>query len=227
MAADSVAQILQGYLTGVVTTQVQVGPKMVGVRVWIPKRFRSTAKKIESLRITATNGHQFPLKRIARVEAVVGQPQINRDNLKQMVAVTGRISGRDLGSTIEDITNVLRQPGMIPGNVYYQLGGLYEQQQLAFRGLIVVFISAVLLVFVLLLFLYESFRVAIATMLTTLLAVSAVFIGLWLTGTELNISAMMGMTMIVGIVTEVGLFYNSELYGLSADLSREAPDARS
>ncbi len=222
MAADSVTQILQGYLTGVVTTQVQVGPKMVGVRVWIPQRFRSTANKIESLRIAAPDGHRFPLKRVARVEAVVGQPQINRDNLKQMVAVTGRISRRDLGSTINDIKNTLKQPGMIPAKVYFQLGGLYEQQQLAFRGLIIVFISAVLLVFGLLLFLYESFRVAIATMVTTLLAVSAVFIGLWLTGTELNISAMMGMTMIVGIVTEVGIFYNSELYELSADTAMDA-----
>ena len=36
------------------------------------------------------------------------------------------------------------------------------------------------------------------------------FLGLWLTGTELNITAMMGMTMVVGIVTEVGIFYYSE-----------------
>ncbi len=44
-----------------------------------------------------------------------------------------------------------------------------------------------------------------------LLSVAAVFIGLWVTGTELNISAMMGMTMIVGIVTEVAAFYFAEL----------------
>ena len=44
-----------------------------------------------------------------------------------------------------------------------------------------------------------------------LLSVAAVFIGLWVTGTELNISAMMGMTMIVGIVTEVAVFYFAEL----------------
>ena len=60
------------------------------------------------------------------------------------------------------------------------------------------------------LFLYESFRVAIAMLLTALLALSAVFVGLWLTGTEMNISSMMGMTMIVGIVTEVAIFYYSE-----------------
>ena len=47
-------------------------------------------------------------------------------------------------------------------------------------------------------------------MVNPLLAMAAVFIGLWLTRVELNISAMMGMTMIVGIVTEVAIFYFSE-----------------
>ena len=92
----------------------------------------------------------------------------------------------------------------------YTLGGLYEQQQIAFRGLLKVIAAGAALVFLLLLFLYESFRVAIAIMLTTLLAIAAVFIGLWITGTELNISSLMGMVMIVGNVTEVAIFYYSE-----------------
>ena len=73
-----------------------------------------------------------------------------------------------------------------------------------------VFVAAIALVFLLLLFLYESFRVALAIMAIPLLAVSAVFIGLWVTGIDLNISSMMGMTMIIGIVTEVAIFYFSE-----------------
>ncbi|MCK9606407.1 MAG: hypothetical protein M0R33_08135 [Methylomonas sp.] len=44
-------------------------------------------------------------------------------------------------------------------------------------------------------------------MLTTLMAVAAVFVGLWLSNTELNITAMMGMAMVIGIVTEVSIFY--------------------
>jgi multidrug efflux pump subunit AcrB len=106
--------------------------------------------------------------------------------------------------------------------VYYRLGGLYAQQQIAFAGLLEVFVTAVLLVFVLLLFLYERFLGAIAILLTTLLALSAVFVGLWLTGTEINISSMMGMTMIVGIVTEVAIFYFSEYHALPGDLEPSA-----
>jgi multidrug efflux pump subunit AcrB len=81
-----------------------------------------------------------------------------------------------------------------------------------------VFVAAVALVFLLLLFMYESFRVALSIMLTALLAVSAVFIGLWISGTELNISAMMGMTMIIGMVTEVAIFYYSEQQDLLPSL---------
>jgi CzcA family heavy metal efflux pump len=216
--ADAVTHFLSDALTGAITTQVQREPKMVGVRVWIPASDRDMARKLGTLRLRAPDGHLFPLQRIAQLTAVTGQPQIARDNLKRMVAVTGRISGRDMGSTVRDIKAILDQPNGLPAGMYYTLGGLYAQQQIAFRGLIAVFASAVLLVFVLLLFLYESFRVAIAMMLSTLLAMAAVFIGLWLTGTELNITAMMGMTMILGIVTEVSIFYFSEYHDLPEDM---------
>jgi multidrug efflux pump subunit AcrB len=82
-----------------------------------------------------------------------------------------------------------------------------------------VFGAAAVLVFLLLLFLYESFRLALAILATALLAVSAVFIGLWLTHIDLNISAIMGMTMIIGIVTEVAIFFFSEQQELASSMS--------
>jgi len=214
LSPQAVKQTLKNYLTGIITTQLQEGPKMVNLRVWIPKNERSTRQAMEQLRIRAPDGHWVPLKRIAQITAEIGQAQISRDNLKRMVAVTARISGRDMGSTIADVIKVLDHPGLLPNDIYYVLGGLYEQQRIAFHDLLIVFIAAVALVFVLLLYLYEHFHVAVAMMLTTLSAVAAVFIGLWMTQTELNITAMMGMTMVIGIVTEVSIFYYSEYQSL-------------
>ena len=211
---ESVTQNLDEILNGAVTTQVQKGPKMVGVRVWVPHAIRQNIWNVEHLKLRAPDGHLFPIGRIATITAVTGQAQINRDDLKRMIAVTGRISGSDMGSVIRRVKAVLNAPGLLPKDVYWSLGGLYEQQQIAFKGLMMVFVSAVLLVFLLLLFLYESFRMAVSILLTTLISISAVFIGLWITGTELNITSMMGMTMIIGIVTEVGIFYASEYYDL-------------
>ena len=214
LSPDAVTQTLNNYLTGAITTQLQEGPKMVNLRVWIPENEHAIIQALDHLRIRSSDGHWVPLKRIAQISTETGQAQIARDNLKRMVAVTARISGRDMGSTVADVIKTLDQPGMLPHDVYYVLGGLYEQQRIAFHDLIIVFIAAVALVFVLLLYLYEHFHVAVSMMLTTLSAVAAVFVGLWLTHTELNTTAMMGMTMVVGIVTEVSIFYYSEYQSL-------------
>jgi CzcA family heavy metal efflux pump len=215
MDVDAITKALNYYLTGQVATQVQRGPKMVGIRVWTPPAGRATQRKLEELLIRAPDGHLFPLKRVAAVTTLAGQPQIGRIDLKRMVAVTGRTSGRDVGSTMAEIERLLARPGLLPKDVYYSLGGLYAQQKSAFRALAIVFGAAVALVFVLLLFLYESFRVAVAMLLTTLLSTAGVFLGLWLTHTEQSITALMGLTMIVGIVTEVGIFYFSEYHELA------------
>jgi multidrug efflux pump subunit AcrB len=215
--SESVTRMLTAYLSGDVTTQVRRGPKMVGIRTWVPPKNRLSHNDVLNIPLRASDGHLFPLRRVASIKAITGEPQIMRDDLKRMAPVTGRIAGRDMGSTVRDVKAMLSQPGFMPSGVYYRLGGLYEQQQVAFRGLIVVLAAAVVLVFLLLLFLYERFRVALAMLLTTLLATTAVFMGLWLTHTELNITSMMGLTMVVGIVTEVSIFYFSEYQELPDD----------
>ncbi len=216
---DTVTKLLNDALTGSVTTSVQSGPKLIGVRVWIPLSARKTERDVTEISLRAPDGHVFPLKRVANVTAITGQPQITREDLRPMVAVTARIEGRDLGSTVADVQHVLQQPGLIPANTTFDLGGLYQQQQIAFRGLLIVMIAAVMLVFVLLLFLYERFRIAIAMLAVMLLAIACVMIGLWVTQTELNITSIMGMTMIVGIVTEVAIFYASEFAEITAAMS--------
>jgi len=212
---EAVTKMLEAHLAGLVTTQVPRAPKMVDVRVWTPNRNRATDRAIPDILLRAPDGHVFPLSRVATATPIIGQPEIMRDNLRRMVAVTGRIEGRDMGSTIADVEQALNKPGLLPPGMSYTLGGLYAQQQIAFRGMAAVLVAAVVLVFLLLVFLYEKFRVAVAMLLTTLLASTAVFMGLWLTKTELNITSMMGLTMIVGIVTEVAIFYYSEFQELS------------
>ncbi|HEY4803461.1 MAG TPA: efflux RND transporter permease subunit [Paraburkholderia sp.] len=225
MDPQAIAQQVNDLLDGNVATQFQSGPKTIGVRVRAENAAHLTDTALGRLPIRAPDGHIFALSRVADRIAVSGQPEISRDNLKRMAAVTARIEGRDLGSTIADVQRALAEPNLLPTGVYFELGGLYQQQQIAFKGLLAVFGAAVALVFGLLLFLYERFRVAIAVMAMPLLATGAVFIGLWLTGIELNISAMMGMTMIVGIVTEVAIFYVSEFQGLVRDEGLSVDDA--
>lgn len=220
MDATAITAQVAPFLGGTVVTQVPTPTKQIGVRVWTPARVRLTQDDVGRIMIRAPDGHLFPLSRVAAVVAVSGEPEIGEDNLQGMVAVTARIEGRDLGSVAADVRALLDGQHLVAAPLRYELGGLYQQQRIAFDGLTRVFVAAVALVFVLLLLLYESFRAALVILAMPLVAMAAVMLGLWLTGMELNITAMMGMTMVVGIVTEVAIFYFSEVEELSdiADL---------
>ncbi len=210
LSVEAIQQQVDAALTGVVATRVQRGPAMIAVRTLLPKSERATVGDLAALPIRVPDGHVFPLSRVARLVPVSGQPQILREDFRRMGVVTGRISGRDLGSTIADIQRALAKPGLLPRGVTYRLGGTFAQERAAAAGLTWVLAAAVALVFLLLLYLYESFRIALAMLLTTSLSLSAVLAGLWATGMDLNITARMGMTMVIGIVTEVAIFFCTE-----------------
>ncbi len=212
MDPDAVSRSLTTVLAGSVTTQVQQGDKLIDVRVWTPPAIRKTVDDLATLQLRAPDGHLFPLGRVAAFETIPGQPEITRQDLKRVVSVTAR-NNFDLGSAVNDVSamlNNLRDKGVIPPQVRCELSGLKEQQDANNRGIVMVVIAAAALVFLLLLFMYERLRVAGAILSLALFAVASVFIGLWITRTEFNISSMMGMVMIVGNVTEVAIFFYSE-----------------
>jgi multidrug efflux pump subunit AcrB len=204
------------YLHGSVVTQYLGTVQDVGVRLWSHAPFSRQGpeiyrRELQDLPLRAPDGHVFRLGTVARIKFVAGQPELTRDNLAQIVPVTADIGGgHDLGSTIAAVKKVLNRPGLLPAGVYYTLGGAYKQQQMAVDGMMKVAIAAVIAEFILLLFLYERFSIPVIIISTALLSTGAVYTGLWLTGVELNITAMMGMVMIIGIATEMSIFLVSE-----------------
>ena len=213
--AGEASKQLEGLLSGNVATQIQSGANLADVRVWTPEASRARVGQIGGLMLKSPgDGHLFPLSRIATLRVVTGQAEIARENMRRMDAVTARVTGRDTGSAAKEVQAAVTKAGVLPAGVTFEMGGLFAEQQSAFRGMALVFAAAVAAVFVLLLVIYESFRIAIAILLMPLAAASAVAIGLWLTQVELNIMALMGTTMILGIATEVAIFYFTEYEAL-------------
>jgi multidrug efflux pump subunit AcrB len=204
-------------LQGEVVTEVQRGEKMVGIRVWTADEVRKRVDSIAKLRLRVADGSTVTVQRVAALIESTGQAQITRENLKMMVAVTGRIAGRDLGSVIGDVKQAVGRVTLAPG-IYAEYGGLYREQQKSFLSLTIVLGAAVLLVLVLLVYLYERLSVPFAILGSSALAGSAVFPGLWLSRSELNISSMMGLTMIVGISAEAAVFFATQLQELRSRL---------
>ena len=202
---DVLAQ-LRTIINGTVNTYVLRGEKLIGVRVRFPDEYHSSLKQIENISLKSPNGFYVLLKNIASVDVEKGQSEIDREDLKLMVPVTARISGRDLGSTIAAIKQVLNQKLVLPQGVTYSFGGLYQSQQESFLGLLIVLIAASLLVITVLLFEFESFVVPVAVFSANLSSLFGVFLALYITGIDFNISSFVGMIMMVGIVAENAIF---------------------
>jgi multidrug efflux pump subunit AcrB len=215
---DDVARGVGIALTGVIATQLPQTTKTTGVRIRLPDALKLRQAAVAELPLRSADGHVFPLRRVAALAPVTGQPEISRDNLQPMIAVTARIEGRGMGATVGDVQRALAQPNMLDPGVRYEMGGLYQQQQIAFAGLTRVFVAALIAEFILLLFLYERLWLPVIMIGCSLLSTTAVFSALWLTGVDLNITALMGMTMIIGIGTEMAIFYVSEFTVLAREM---------
>jgi hypothetical protein len=126
-----------------------------------------------------------------------------------------------MGAAVGDVTKALDQPGVLAPGIRYELGGLYQQQQIAFNGLIKVFGAALVAELVLLLVLYRRFWLPSSSSAARCCRPRQ-FHRLWLAGVDLNITALMGMTMIIGIGTEMAIFYVSEFEELATHAARVA-----
>ena len=218
VTADEINVSVSNALQGAVVSQLPQATKSVGVRVHLPGALTLRERALGDVPVRAPDGHLLKLSRVAQIVPVSGQPEISRDNLQQMVGVTGRIEGRGLGAAIADVVKVLAQPGMLATGMRYELGGTYAQQQIAFASQRRAFAAALIAEFILLLILYERIWLPVIIIASSLLSTTAVFTALWLTGVELNITALMGMTMIIGIGTEMSIFYVSEYTELLHDM---------
>jgi CzcA family heavy metal efflux pump len=210
LTADAVASQLEALVGGTAATQVRFGEQLLNVRVRAPAELRQRVSQIESLPLTSPDGHSVTVGQIADVGIAAGQQQLTREDLAPFVAVTARLEGRDLGSAMKDVRSTVAAL-RLPPSVRVDYGGLYAEQQKSFRDLSMVFAAALLLVALLLTMLFERLAWTLAAVVTVLLSAAAVLVGLWLTGLELNISALMGLTMVVGMATELVIFYLAEI----------------
>jgi len=153
-------------IAGAVPTRITQGIDVLGVRVRLPASERAVIPDVAALRIRAPGGAQIPLSRIATIERISGKPQITRENMKRMVAVTAPIEGRDMGTAVADVRTLLRSDAsLVPAPLYWELGGLYKEQQASFLGLAMVFGAGTILVLLLILYLYERFAIALTLLL--------------------------------------------------------------
>jgi CzcA family heavy metal efflux pump len=205
VTANDVASTITTAMSGDARSSILQQDRLIKVRVIFPADIRTSLDKVEALQVRSSSGQLFRLDQVASVEIDKGQAEIKRENLRQMIAVTGRLEGSDLGTAIRQIQNQLAKDIKLPPGMTVEYGGLYQEQQSSFRELAMALVLAVLLVFITLLIEFRSYAHPIAIVMGAVLALSGVLLALFITGSTLNVVSLMGMIMIVGIVAKNGI----------------------
>jgi multidrug efflux pump subunit AcrB len=204
LTVQAISTQLNEALLGKRVTQIREGDRLVGVRVRLPDETRFDFAKISNVPITTPNGLTQPLSAFADIKREAGQSELVRQDQRQMVAITAGLSGRGLGSATRDIRALLDKTNLPPG-VTYQLGGQYESQQTAFRGLLTVFGLALALVFIVLVVQFRSYLKPLIILFAAPVSLVGALLALWVTRTPLNISSFMGLIMLIGLVVKNGI----------------------
>lgn len=200
---QTVAAEVEPAVTGTVAGQIRIGDRMYDLRVLAAD---STPLPQLKIRAGAPSSALIPLSTVATVTTGTPETEINRENLRTYVGVTARLSGRDLGGAMADIRQRIARDLAIGPGMSVEYGGLYEQQQKSFRGLLYVLLAGLVLVAVVVLFEFTDWRAPIVTSVCAAAVLAGVLGALLLTGMTLNISSYVGAIMMVGIVGENAIF---------------------
>jgi CzcA family heavy metal efflux pump len=203
--ANEIAGTITTAMTGDAASSILQQDRLIKVRVIFPANVRTSLDKVRVIQVRSSSGQLFRLDQVADIEYDKGQAEIERENLRQMVAVTGRLEGSDLGTAIQRIQSELAKDVKLPPGMTVEYGGLYQEQQSSFRELALALVLAVLLVFITLLIEFRSFAHPISIATGAVLALSGVLLALFITRSTLNVVSLMGMIMIVGIVAKNGI----------------------
>jgi multidrug efflux pump subunit AcrB len=204
MTAEGLLGEVEPALGGTVAGTLRIQERLYNIRVY--SRRTADVASLPALPIQTPSGALVPLSVLATVSTGPPDVEIQRENLRTYLGVTARLSGRDLGSAMSEIRNKLSGSLALPAGMSLGFGGLYEQQQTSFKGLLGVLFGGLLLVAVILLFEFGDWRAPLLTVIMALTVLTSVLGSLIVTGMTLNISSFVGAIMMVGIVGEKAVF---------------------
>ncbi|MDD8021239.1 MAG: efflux RND transporter permease subunit [Acidobacteriota bacterium] len=204
LTASDIGGAVETAMLGSPASYVLQGDRIVDVRVKVDPGYLQTMEMLKNLPLRTPANELIQLSQVVDLKEESGQLEIRREDLRQDVAVTARLEGRDMGSAMTDIKKLLGQDKSIPaGTIEY--GGLYQQQQESFKNLLVVMFMAVVLVFTVLLAEFRNFLQPLAIVLGAVLAMFGTVLALWVTGTSLNVVSILGAIIGFGLVAKNGI----------------------
>ncbi|MBO1895784.1 CusA/CzcA family heavy metal efflux RND transporter [Shewanella sp. BF02_Schw] len=204
-------------LGGTVAGKFYQGDKRSDIVVRLDETLRNDVEALSYLPIHLANGGTVPLQELASLTLINGANQINRENGKRRIVVTANVRGRDLGSFVQDVQQVVSTNVAIPAGYWIEYGGTYQKLQSASQRLSVVVPITLLMIIGLLVLALNSLKDALIIFTGVPLALTGGVAALTLSGIPFSISAAVGFIALSGIAILNGLVMVSFIRDLRQD----------
>jgi len=204
LSVYQVASTIETCVKGTIATQYREGGREYDVVVQLDENYRQGKSDLENLYLTTMSGIQVPLKNVAAIIPGEASETIVREDQERMITISCKISGRDLQSVTRDITQIL-QKTPFPTNFRWEIGGQAEEQAESFMYLGIAILAAILLVYMVMASQFESLLDPFIIIFTVPLAIMGAIWMLFITGTTMSVTALVGMVLLVGIVVNNGI----------------------
>ena len=200
-----IAEDATSILDGVTTNDPLIAAgRPYTVRVRLGDETRQSLDTIQNTVFNSATGKLATLGSLAQVTQLPPQNEIKRENLQQLVTVTARLEGSDLGTAIAKVRRTI-DAMHLPPTVRVEYGGTYQEQQQSFHELLRVLMLSLALVFGVLLVEFRNFSAPTAILISSVLSIAGVIFALLITGTTFNVASFMGLIMVIGIVAKNGI----------------------
>ncbi len=200
-----VASTVAAYYQGVTATIYREGGDEFAVRLRAPRESRRELSGLRYLPIPLPAGGTVPLGSIAEVGDQLGPIDIERENQRRYARVSiTKGESVDLGTLTARVEAAIARAG-VPEGMHVEIGGVAEDLRDAFFKLAMALLAALGLVYMVMASQFESLLEPFVIMFTVPLAVIGVVGALALTGTSLQVTALVGMILLGGVVVNNGI----------------------
>jgi HAE1 family hydrophobic/amphiphilic exporter-1 len=203
LSPAQVAGTLRTALSGAdVGTYKQAGTTDVDIVLRMNEAASSNLNQLQDVPMGYRNGQPVKLSEVSSIERDLAPATINRTDRQRTLSVSSGVSGRASGDVADDVEAAIQANVEFPAGYSFQLAGVSEAERQVFADLTAALGLGILLVYMLLVALFQSWLHPLAIMFSLPVALVGAFGGLWLSGYTLNMMSMLGIILLAGIVTK-------------------------
>ena len=198
----SVGQVMQTAFNGNTDGKFKAGEYEYDINIRLDESNRNSIENVRNILFKNAKGEQIRLSQFADVDMSSGPSLLQRRDKSPAVKVLSKVVGRPVGDVAKEWSNQFMNSKDKPAGVEYIWGGTMENQSEGFGTLGIALLAAMILVYLLMVSLYDSFVHPFVVLFSIPLALIGVMLILAITGNSLNIFTMMGMIMLIGLVAK-------------------------